>query len=161
GAMLWAIDNDAFASGSPLITSVKAIVDNPASAPVIIPDYVLDWAEQRADVARRWAEAQKASNALEWTALDPSQPPKPLDTRATVFGAGDAVRRLCEGYADVLRRRGEAWSTVPRKQVTGLDVQASLKAVIADWHDDIMFSQQSVDLRTDVQGDSQDVVLRL
>jgi chitinase len=160
GAMIWSIDNDAFAGGSPLITSVKGILDNPASAPVI-PDAVRDWAAQRADVARRWAEAQKASTALEWTPLDPSQPPRTVEKRATVFGAGDAVRRLCEGYADVLRRRGEAWLMVPRVGITGPTVQASFAPVIADWRDDVLFTQQDVDLSTEVQSDAQDVVLRL
>jgi chitinase len=160
GAMIWAIDNDAFASGSPLISSVKGILDNPASAPVI-PDAVRDWAAQRADVARRWAEAQKASRALEWTPLDPSEPPKPVDMRTTVFGAGDAVRRICEGYADVLRRRGEAWLGVPRVGITGPTVQASFAPVIADWRSDVIFTEHNVDLSTEVQGDSQDVILRL
>jgi hypothetical protein len=68
---------------------------------------------------------------------------------------------LCEGYADVLRRRGEAWATAPRKQVTGLVIQAEVKVVIDDWHSDILFTQQNVALSTEVQGDSQDVVLRL
>jgi hypothetical protein len=33
--------------------------------------------------------------------------------------------------------------------------------VIADWHADVLFTQQDVDLTTEVQGDSQDVVVRL
>jgi chitinase len=161
GAMLWAIDNDAFGDGAPLTTTAKGILDNPASRPILAPADVLNWAIQRSDVARRWAEAQKASLAHEWTPLDPSRPSRPGDTRATVFDAGDAVRRLSEGYADVLRRRGEAWDQVAKSVFFGPTIRASFAAVIADWHGDIGFTQQNVDLGTEVQGDSQDVVLRL
>ena len=112
-------------------------------------------------MACRWAEAQKAADAVAWAPLDPSQPPKPADTQATVWGAGDAVRRLCEGHADVLRRRREAWKQVSRVGITPATIQPSLSDVIALWPADVSFTQQTVELSTEVQGDPQDVLLRL
>jgi hypothetical protein len=61
----------------------------------------------------------------------------------------------------VLRRRGEAWLMVPRVGIAGPAVQASFAPVLADWHGDVLFTQQNVDLGSEVQGDSPDVILRL
>ena len=125
-------------------------------------DLVRGWAEQRADVARRWAESEKVHHASGWAPLDSSSPLKPADTRASVYAAGDAVRRLCEGYGDVLRRRGEAWKrAIPASSRSSEDVESSPSMVIGFWQVDVSFTQQTVDLSYEVQGDPQDVLLRL
>ena len=136
---------------------------NAVNADLGIFDLVRGWAEQRADVARRWAEAQKSTLHGGWAPIDPSSPPKPADTRVSVYGAGDAVRRLCEGYGDALRRRGEAWKNpaIPASSRSPEDVQSSLSMVIGFWQADVSFTQQTVDLSFEVQGNPQEVLIRL
>jgi hypothetical protein len=178
GAMVWSVDDDDFANGSPLVTQVKTIVDDPQQGPQLpagLLDLVRRWAEQRADVARRWAESERDHDAGVWDPI-PSQPPKPTDTRASVDAAADAVRRLCEGYGDALRRRGEAWHLVsvpkpspgpsPRPSplvasVLNADVQKSFAQVIGFWEGDVGFTQQNVDMSTEVESNPQDVLLQL
>jgi len=121
-------------------------------------DLVRRWAEQRADVARRWAEFEKDHHAGVWDPI-PSRPPKPTDTRASADAAADAVRRLCEGYGDALRRRGEAWHLVSAPKPA--DVFQSFAQVIGFWEADVVFTQQHVDMSTEVQSSPQDVVLQL
>ena len=180
GAMVWSVDDDDFPNGSPLLTQVKTIVDNPQQGPqlpgsLLAPSDLRRWAEQRADVARRWAESERDRHPGVWDPI-PSQPSQPTDTRARVDVAADAVRRLCEGYGDALRRRGEAWHLVivPKpaphpapgqdftpSPTTGRDVQKSFAQVIGFWEGDVGFTQQNVDMSTEVESNPQDVLLQL